>query len=480
MTSSSSMFPECPGILRQKPFSMRTSKAGILITLLTGLLFNNLLAQNNLAGLLQRGISNYPGIKARSSESESTLREVAAAKLEYMPKISLQHQYTYATSNSLAGSFYPNPAVISPSGSIRNGNIDQAAWGSYTSALVEWNVFNFGKVSGNVRASQKLNDASSANLESVIFQHKVIISDVYLLTLMHQRLTFLQGVNLQRANAFLDVVRAGVKAGIRPGTDSSLASAEAAKAKILLLQAEGEYQTQSLRLKELSGIGAHEAIYIDSTFLTVIPPRLDTGYWNSQLNPLLRYYRLKTEASQARSIATKRSYLPAITLVGAAWARGSGISADDSYQSGFSSGTKYQVHNYLLGISTRWTISDFAATRQRYKSEYYMAVQDQELLNEQDLRIKRLINESEMQYQISIEQIKTAPVQWQAAHDAYRQAFARYESGLTDLPTFMQSIVTLNRAEADMAIGYVNVWRSVLAIAAAKGDFSIFMNAVTR
>ena len=85
-----------------------------------------------------------------------------------------------------------------------------------------------------------------------------------------------------------------------------------------------------------------------------------------------------------------------------------------------------------------------------------------------------------MQYEISLEQAVAAPIQLRAAQDAYRQASARYESGLTDLPTLMQSLVTLNRAEADMAIAYMNVWRSLLAIAGAKGDFAIFMNAVVR
>jgi outer membrane protein TolC len=131
-----------------------------------------------------------------------------------------------------------------------------------------------------------------------------------------------------------------------------------------------------------------------------------------------------------------------------------------------------------VGISTRWTISDFVSTKQRYKSEYYRTIRDQELFKEQQIRTHRQLSESQMQYDISIEQANTAPVQLKAAQGAYQQASARYESGLTDLPTLMQSIVTLNRAEADMAISYMNVWRSLLAIAAAKGDFSLFINAV--
>ena len=439
-------------------------------------------AQKKLPEIIDEGIKNYPGIKATAADNESFTRDVSVAKSEYIPKVTAQHQYTYATSNSVAGAFYPNPAVISPSGSIRSENINQAAWGSYTSALIEWNIFNFGKVSGNVKAFQKASDASLANYENELLQLKVKIADAYLLTLMYEKLALIQEVNLQRAQTFTDVVSAGVSSGMRAGVDSSLANAELVKAKLLFLQAVRERKTNSLRMQELTGILSQDEIEIDSMlFLSAVPARLDTGNWRPQTNPLLRYYRLRTDASHARSIAIKRSFLPSITLVGAAWARGSGISStDDSYHTGFHDGTKYQVHNYLLGISTRWTISDFASTRQRYKREYYQTIRDQETYNEQSLRTRRQLNESQMQYDIALEQVNTAPIQLKAAEAAYQQASARYQSGLTDFPTLMQSLVTLNRAEADMAIAYMNVWRSLLAIAAAKGDFSIFMNAVER
>lgn len=452
---------------------------GILLVIVLSL-SSEVSAQRDLATLIEEGVKNYPGIKARQADNESFAKDVGVAKADYIPKVTAQHQYTYATSNSVAGSFYPNAAVISPSGSIRADNINEATWGSYTSALIEWNVFNFGKVSGNVKAYQKASEASQANYENELLQHKVKIADTYLLTLMYKKLTAIQEVNLQRAQAFSDVVSAGVTSGMRAGVDSSLASAELVKAKLLLLQAVRERKTQMLRMQELTGNASTEETDIDSMrFLSAVPLRLDTLEWNSQSNPLLRYYRLRMEATQAGSIAVKRSFLPSITLVGAAWARGSGISpTDDSYHTDFQYGTKYQVYNYLLGISTRWTISDFVSTRQRYKREYYRTIRDQELFNEQDIRVKRQLHESQMQYEIALEQANTAPIQLKAAQDAYRQASARYESGLSDLPTLMQSLVTLNRAEADLAIAYMNVWRCLLAVAAAKGDFSIFMNAV--
>lgn len=462
---------------------MINNRINALLTTVAILVFSGCVnAQSNLQEFLEEGVKNYPGIKAKLAEKESAEQDVDAAIAEYIPRVTGQHQYTYGTSNSLAGSFYPNPAVISPSGGIRAENSNQATWGSYTSVLLEWNIFHFGKVSGNVNAYRKAKDASAANYENEVLQHRVKIADAYLLTLMYDKLVTIQQANLSRAQTFHDVVNAGVSSGMRAGVDSSLASAELAKAKLQLLQSQRDRKAQFLRLFELTATTTHEKTHVDSMyFLTTLPVASDTSTTSNAVNPLLTFYRLRMETSQARTTAIKRSFLPSITLVGAAWTRTSGISpVDDSYHTTFADGTKYRVQNYLLGISTRWTISDFVSIRKRQRSEYYRSIRDQEIFNEQSIRLDRQSTEAEMQYHVSLEQAYTAPIQLKAAQDAYRQANARYQSGLSDLPTLTQSIVTLNRAEADIAVAYVNVWRSLLAIAAAKGDFSIFMNVVNR
>lgn len=451
----------------------------VLVTVIVSLT-HSLAQRYTLPMLLEESAINYPAIRAKNAEAESASREASAARSEYIPRITAQHQYTYATSNSLAGAFYPNPAIISPSGGIRASNIDQATWGSYTSAIMEWNVFNFGKVSANVKAGSKGMEAAQADYENAVFQQKVLVADAYLLALMYRKLSIIQERNLERAQAFRDAAKAGVLAGMRPGVDSSLASAEYAKAVILLLQAERDENVQQLKLTELAGIRPAADMDLDSmSFLATAATRVDTLSTIARVNPLLKLYKLRTETSQLRSIAIKRSFLPSITLVGSAWARGSGISpSDDSYHTDFASGTAYQVHNYLLGVSARWTLTDFVSSHQRYKSEYYRSVRDQELYNELSLRVNRQRTESDMQFDLALQQARMAPVQLRAARDSFQQAGARYQAGLADLPTLMQSMLTLGRAEADMAISYINTWRSLLGIAAAQGEFSIFMNAL--
>lgn len=432
----------------------------------------------DLPTVLEQSKARYPLLKARQMDVESADQDVLTAKSEYVPRLAVQHQYTYGTSNSVSGSFYPNPAVISPSGSIRGENTYVATWGSFTSTLMEWNVFNFGRVAANVSAARAGLASTQAAYENEVFQHQVRVADAYLLALIANRLTRIQESNLQRAGRFKDVVSAGVRSGMRAGVDSSLANAEYTKAEMLLLETTRNAQTQLLQLAEFSGAIGTTLLSPDSMqFFNTLPLLPDTS--TASMNPILSLYDARARQSAARSTAIRRSYLPSISLVGAAWARGSGISpADDSFHTSFHDGTEYRVYNYMFGASTRWNLTDIVPISHRYRSERYHYERDREQYNEQLLKLQRQRREAEIHYGLMREQASRAPVQLAAAQRAYRQASARYSSGLSDLPTMLQSMVTLSRAEADMAIAYSNTWRALLAIAAAKGDLNIFTNAI--
>lgn len=432
-----------------------------------------------LKELLEVSKQNYPLLKSKLAEIEAVSHEVAVASSEYVPKISAQHQYTYGTDNSVAGSFYPNPAVISPSGGIRDHNISRAVWGSYTSALLEWNVVNFGKVSGNIKAAKANLENSKAAYANEFFQHQFKVADNYLLKLIADKLVSVQHVNLDRARRFKETIDAGVRSGLRPGVDSSLAHVEYVKAKLQLLEIERSQKSQTIRLFELTGNIESDLAAVDSmSFYTTLPNINAPTDLSPVVHPTLNFYQAQINASQQRSIAVKRSFLPSVTLVGAAWLRGSGVyNADDSYHTDFRSGTEYRVNNYLLGVATRWVISDYVSVRQRYKMEQDHVSRDEALYKDQDLRLSRQVRESKLQLDMALEQAHMAPTQLASAQHAFQQASARYNSGLTDLPTLLQSMTALNQAETDLAIAYSNAWRSLLAFAAAKGDITIFLNA---
>jgi outer membrane protein TolC len=433
----------------------------------------------NLQQILEEGKQNYPFLKAKQAGIKEAESREKSARTDYLPSFILQDQYTFATGNSVNGAFLPNEgSALSPSGGIRTENIYRGAFGSFTTAMVDWKVFNFGKVNANVKAARAEISRTQADYENELFQHQVKIADAYLLLLINQKLVEAQRQNLDRALVFKQVTDAAVESGMRPGVDSSLASAEFARARLLLLESRRAEKVQRLRLSELSG-HLEDSIQVDTMrFYSQLPVGLNPE--NTFLkNPSLLLAQTQIDASYARSQAVKKSYLPSVSLTAAGWGRGSGVSnTDNAYRTDFSSGVSYQVYNYLFGISTRWNLTGILKVRNDYKAEQFQVERFKEILNTQKIQVDRQSREAQMQLELSLEQAKLTPVQLGAAQSAFNQAEARYESGLADLFTLAQSVTTLNRAEADRFITYGNVWRALLMKAAASGDLSLFLNQI--
>jgi len=423
---------------------------------------------------------NYPSIRAKTAQLEANVSEYQAQKNAYIPRLTLHHQYTYSTGNSLEGGFYPTVGTLSPSGGIHPDNDYTATYGSFTTALVEWDIFSFGKIVNQSKAAQANMQSSQANLENEIFQHQVRVADAYLLLLMAENLTRVQEVNEARARSFSQAVNAAVNSQLRAEVDGLMAQSEFEKARVLLLQSRQLERTRRLQLMELLGMEMNaDTLRIDSMNFHRNLPDLAIFDHNILENPLLRLQAKRIEAASFQANAFRSSALPTLSLVAAGWARGSGVSnADGSIRTDFSSGTEYQVKNYLLGISARWTITDGFTAFNRYKKFQSIATQHSEAYNQQQLALQRQLNEAQSQYQVMQEQAEAVQLQLNAAQRAYAQAQARYQSGLTDLPTLLQSMVAINQAEADKAITYSNAWRALLAIALAQGDLPTFLSQV--
>lgn len=431
----------------------------------------------NLMQVLELGKEKYPLLKAKQAEVSSSETRVRAAQTEYLPLFTVGHQLTYSTSNNVEGAFFPNEGTaLSPSGGMRTENIYTGAYGSFTSALLDWKIINFGKVMASIKAVKAERDRSEADYQNELFQYQVRLTDAYLLLLISRHLIKAQQYNVQRAQTFRNTIYAQSEAGLRPGVDSSLANAELIKTKLLLLESEKNAKAYEYRLYELLG-GTKDSMSIDTmNFFTQLPDPVSLKDEDINNAPSLLLSRARIDLSCARSTAVKRSFYPSISFIGAGWARGSGISnIDQSYRTDFASGVRYQVYNYLFGFALRWNLTSYARIRNDYKSEKSLMDRDRFLYDHQYIRQNRELLEAEMQFTVSLQQALLAPVQLHAARQALAQADTRYVHGLTDLPTYTLSLTTLNRAEIDTYIAYSNAWRALLMKAAAAGEFSIFI-----
>jgi outer membrane protein len=70
---------------------------------------------------------------------------------------------------------------------------------------------------------------------------------------------------------------------------------------------------------------------------------------------------------------------------------------------------------------------------------------------------------------------KLAPVQLQAARAAEQQAAARYRAGLATIVEVADTQRLLTQAEIDAGLANLAIWRSLLALYAARGDVESFV-----
>ncbi|WP_343704673.1 TolC family protein [Chitinophaga sp.] len=431
----------------------------------------------HLKEALAISVQHYPSIKARAAAQDAATQDLHAARTEFLPQVIVQDQYLFSSTNNVQGTTFSNGGTtLSVTGGVRDQNIYQGVWTSYATLLVDWKIFTFGRVKANVQVAGTALEKSRAELENEIFQQQVKVADAYLLLIAMQQFVTTQQQNLERAETFRSAILANTMNGLRPGADSSLANAEVAKARLSLLQAMQEERSQRVRLAQLMGVQEHQwqidTAHLSNTIPDVgaHPPVVDT-----LRSPLLRYYRSLVTQQQSKATATRLNLYPSLSLLSAGWARGSGIdNVSGHLNSNVWEGIRPRAVNYMFGLAFRWNILSVPQIKRQYEGELKRLAATRFLLDEATLKTGAQLENAKLRLETALEQVKQAPLQYNAAMQAYLQSQARYRSGLSTLPELYQALYTLNRAAADQLTAYNNVWRAVLMEAAAAGDLSIF------
>ncbi|WP_121355961.1 TolC family protein [Flavisolibacter nicotianae] len=432
-----------------------------------------LFAQSNLyrlSDLLQKVETTYPSIKARQASINAANYYLQAARKDFLPDVIAGHQYQYATDNGLEGSYFSNEGTtVSTSGGMRDHNIYQPIFGSFTTLQVNWHAFDFGKVRESVKLAESRVDLAKADYANAVFQQQVRVADAYLLLVLSQKLVSVQEKNLARSKSFREYVWSHTSAGLLPGVDSSAANAEVAKAELALLQSRQFVEQQKNNLAQLSGMSA-DSIRIDTAYLHKIPAYV-SGELAVTSNPLLDLQRKQLTTQYNQLQVLKKSVLPSVNVVGIGWARGSGIDrVTKEYSSSPGDGLAYQAYNYMAGVALKWNITSLVKNKQQYLGAAQELEATRYKMEEQSAILTREVRNAELQYQSALQQTKVAPLQYTAALDAYNLSNARYQAGLASLNEVIQAYYVLNRADVDNAVAVNNVWRALLQHVAATGS----------
>ncbi|ERJ59521.1 TolC family protein [Sphingobacterium paucimobilis] len=441
----------------------------------------------DLKNALKLAVDNYDKIKAKEVLVEASAQYTAYQQKQYLPDVTVAAQQSYGTINAQNGPLYAYGGMGSAATSMplaeQNWN---AAFGSLYFANVNWNIFTFGRLKKQVDLALSKERTAVADVNQEVFQHQVKVGATYLNLLASQRIKYIQQRNAERAQVFFEMTNTRAKSGLIPEVDASLAKAEVSNAKSMEIKSFDKELEFSKQLSVL--IGEDFQLYrLDSTYSTVTPKlMLDKGMnFNLENHPFLVWQQSKIAESKESEQLFRANRKPNFSGFGVIQGRGSGfdwnyVQDNSAYSSSYHKGVGIDRGNFLLGFSLTWNITnlfrfDHKVSEQRLMTRSLQHDYDriQKDLDAQSMLAKKQINNS-------FENFEETKIQLAAAQLAYKQHTALYENGLTTLVDFTQALYSLHRAEIDYEIAQNNMWQSLLLLAAASGDLTIFLDARIR
>lgn len=454
--------------------------ACFIYLLFTGTAYGQTLS---LKEAIEKGVTNYGIVKAKGSYAKAYKEAIAQVKSEYLPNLNLSAQQDYGTVNGQNGPLYGLGGLAVASSGLplpqQNWN---AAFGALYLVNVNWEFYNFGRTKQRINIAKAEADRYQKDYEQELFQQKIKISAAYLNLLASQRLLISQEKNLGRAEVFFSNVSTRAKNGLLPGVDSTLALAEVSRARILLNQIKEQVKVQNNELVILLGEQPQDYI-TDTTFVNKIPAAIAEAKATSDTagHPVKKYFQSRILQSVEQEKFYRKEKYPSFTLFGVYQTRGSGFSADyasdqNAFTHNYFDGIKPTRQNYLFGAGVVWNITSITRSNKKISFQQLTTQGLQEEYKAVETELKAREDAANARIGYAIRNFNEAPVQVNAAQQAYIQRLTLYNNGLANLTDVTTVLFTLNRAETDRDIAFTNVWQALLLKAAATGNFNLFIN----
>jgi len=445
-------------------------------------------AQNSsylsLKAAVDLGVNNHPAIKAKGNYLSAAEAVTKNARKEYLPNVIASAQQSYGTINGQFGPMAPVGALgVASAGPVNAEQRWNSGFGAAYIISTNWEVFSFGRARSRVRLGQAQTERESTDLEQTQFIHKVRVASAYLNLLIARQLLSSSQANLERVRTIQQSVKARTLSGLNPGVDSSLVNSEVSRAKLSVLEFVNNEQVVQQQLADLLNVSAENRVDPDTLYYSTLP-QIDRVPHDIQANPQLRFFRSRVDyASQVAEVARK-SIFPGLTVFGVYQARASGFTnsynpeTSDGYSSSYWDGVSPSRYNYVAGISLSWNLISPLKTKQQVRAQRFVAAGFQNEYEQLDRELQNQVVLSDQRIENSLQTAHEAPVQYQAASEAYLQKSVLYKNGLTTIVDLQQALYALNRAEIDQSVAFINVWNALLMKAAATGDFDLFINQV--
>lgn len=431
--------------------------------------------QNTLGSLWLKVEQNYPGIKAAQSAMAAAVLNEKSVSGNRLPQVKMQIQNSYSTYDGSAGAFYPQPGFFNVSGSA--GMLTGAAFSpnTFSSAVLEWDFFSFGKLKKEKEMSHSITNTRILEKDAYLLKLKKSLSERYISLIFQEAKLKWNEKNIDLLNDIRGITSGLSAAGLKPAADSLLALSSYMQALGEADRLGGSRQAALINLSEL--------LNADTSFnkapltkITVPPGFLSPQTTLNIAHPMLMLLNEQSAYYELSSAFQKRSSLPSLKLLGGYAFRGSGID-EGGYVSGkFRDGFSNTTNNVLAGLGITWNITDLYTKRIK-AGALSKEAERSKLLTEQYLQSMQAdLSATAIRIFQQYEQLKKIKTAVEQAGAAYNMYLARYKSGLINLSELLQIRILLEQAENNHIEASKNYWLLLADEAELTADFNFLFN----
>ena len=416
---------------------------------------------------------NLPQLEALRQQALSTEQNIALAKNTLIPDLNAGYQVNMATYNNITGMSYPG-FLLPISGPPSLNNKMNFVPGSAVGALVKWNPFTFGQRNAAIETATAQFKQANAAYNEQLFQYQYSAVNIYLEVVYCEEVLKSLQANVERSKVSLEQVLVLAKNGLRPGIDTTQFQAAIAQAEMDYLQTERTCQQKIIELTRLTGMDTRiESIVLtDTLFNPGLFILTDTAFSINQ-HPYYQNLEAQQKITEAGLKEIQKSWVPQLDIWGNVYARGSGIDAMGNVNK--LNGLGLSRTNAGVGIQLGFPVFQYSKMNIKKKQYQSLLEADKAKLAQADLDIRKQVETALLQYQQDVKIANKSPALLKAASDVYEGLKLSYETGLIDFTRLANSQYDLQKAEVNNANANLQLWRSLLAIAVAKGNLNLFI-----
>ncbi len=423
---------------------------------------------------MQYAIDHYPAVRAAIEQVNASTANVDVAKSTYLPRLDSLWQTNRATANNIFGQLLPQSVIPSMSGPVLPSASSDSVWGSAFGALLSWEPFDFGLRDAGIAGAEAAVARARAGETLTRLDVAYAVGAAYLDVLAAQRAVTAAHADFDRRDVLRRTVQTLVDNQLRPGAEASRADAERAVAETRLIRAQQRVTIAQASLMRVLGVSAGP-LAVAGDALMAKPPGGDVTPAAASAHPLAQAHQAAVDEARAQEDILAHTDYPRIYLQSSFFARGSGANPSGVFGDA-GDGLGLDRANWAAGVQVVFpNVFDFSTLRARKAAAAAATRSEFALYDEALLTVTGEQRTAAALLQAARAVAANTPIELAAAQQSESQARARYNAGLTSIIEVADAQSLLAEAEVQDQLARVDVWRALLAAAAARGDLTPFL-----